>query len=300
MRRGGLADPREPTGDRRGRLPPAAGALASRGGPASGRGGAPARWRRHRRAGAPARAGQDDRARTGREALRSRSAVPRDRTVGRRRHVRRVRRRSGRGRGHRRRHHPRPRRDRGRQRRHGEGRRLVPDDLQEGPARAGDRDGEPAAGRVSGRFSRRLPAAAGRDLPGPRPLRARLLQQRAAVGRRHLPGGRDHGLVRRRRRLPADHERRVATSWRAPARSSWPGPHLVKAAIGEAIENEELGGAVVQCDISGVVDHRHPDEATCLAQDPRSVRAARSCPHRRRSPAARRATRCFRRPSSTA
>jgi acetyl-CoA carboxylase carboxyltransferase component len=47
------------------------------------------------------------------------------------------------------------------------------------------------------------------------------------------------------------------------------GAHLVKAAIGEQIENEELGGALVQCDISGVVDHRHPDEASCL----RKIRA---------------------------
>jgi 3-methylcrotonyl-CoA carboxylase beta subunit len=44
------------------------------------------------------------------------------------------------------------------------------------------------------------------------------------------------------------------------------GSHLVQAAIGERIENEELGGAVVQCDISGVVDHRHPDDASCLAK----------------------------------
>jgi len=44
------------------------------------------------------------------------------------------------------------------------------------------------------------------------------------------------------------------------------GSHLVKAAIGEQIDNEELGGALVQCDISGVVDHRHPDDATCLAK----------------------------------
>jgi acetyl-CoA carboxylase carboxyltransferase component len=44
------------------------------------------------------------------------------------------------------------------------------------------------------------------------------------------------------------------------------GPHLVKAAIGEEVDNEELGGAVVQCDISGIVDHRHPDDATCLAK----------------------------------
>ncbi len=42
------------------------------------------------------------------------------------------------------------------------------------------------------------------------------------------------------------------------------GSHLVRAAIGEKVENEELGGAVVQCDVSGVVDHRHPDDAACL------------------------------------
>jgi 3-methylcrotonyl-CoA carboxylase beta subunit len=44
------------------------------------------------------------------------------------------------------------------------------------------------------------------------------------------------------------------------------GSHLVKAAIGESIDNEELGGAIVQADISGVVDHRHPDDASCLAK----------------------------------
>ncbi len=44
------------------------------------------------------------------------------------------------------------------------------------------------------------------------------------------------------------------------------GPHLVKAAIGETIAVEELGGALVQCDVSGVVDHRHPDDAACLAK----------------------------------
>jgi acetyl-CoA carboxylase carboxyltransferase component len=44
------------------------------------------------------------------------------------------------------------------------------------------------------------------------------------------------------------------------------GAHLVKAAIGEEIGNEELGGALVQCDISGIVDHRHPDDAACLAK----------------------------------
>ncbi len=44
------------------------------------------------------------------------------------------------------------------------------------------------------------------------------------------------------------------------------GPALVQAAIGEQVPAEELGGALVQCDISGVVDHRHPDDASCLAK----------------------------------
>jgi acetyl-CoA carboxylase carboxyltransferase component len=43
------------------------------------------------------------------------------------------------------------------------------------------------------------------------------------------------------------------------------GPYLVKAAIGEQIEVEALGGAEVQSDISMVVDDRYPDEASCLA-----------------------------------
>ncbi len=43
------------------------------------------------------------------------------------------------------------------------------------------------------------------------------------------------------------------------------GSHLVKAAIGEEIDNQELGGAFIQCDVSGVVDHRHPDDVSCLA-----------------------------------
>jgi len=44
------------------------------------------------------------------------------------------------------------------------------------------------------------------------------------------------------------------------------GAHLVQAAIGEKIDNQELGGAFVQADVSGVVDHRHPDEDSCLAK----------------------------------
>jgi acetyl-CoA carboxylase carboxyltransferase component len=42
------------------------------------------------------------------------------------------------------------------------------------------------------------------------------------------------------------------------------GSHLVKAAIGEEVGNEELGGATVQCEISGVTDHKMPNDEPCL------------------------------------
>lgn len=42
------------------------------------------------------------------------------------------------------------------------------------------------------------------------------------------------------------------------------GPYLVKAAIGENVDKETLGGAETQCEISGVTDYRMPDDQTCL------------------------------------
>ncbi len=44
------------------------------------------------------------------------------------------------------------------------------------------------------------------------------------------------------------------------------GPHLVKAAIGEEIDTETLGGSVVHSEISGIVDHRMQDDEECLAR----------------------------------
>lgn len=67
------------------------------------------------------------------------------------------------------------------------------------------------------------------------------------------------------------------------------GSHLVAAAIGERIENEALGGAVVQADISGVVDHRHPDEASCFAKlrsQFAQLAAGEHAPYARRAPVA--------------
>jgi 3-methylcrotonyl-CoA carboxylase beta subunit len=42
------------------------------------------------------------------------------------------------------------------------------------------------------------------------------------------------------------------------------GSYLVKAAIGEDIDNETLGGSISQTDLSGVIDDRFPDEKSCL------------------------------------
>lgn len=43
------------------------------------------------------------------------------------------------------------------------------------------------------------------------------------------------------------------------------GSYLVKSAIGEDIDNETLGGASTHCEISGVTDYKHPNDAACLA-----------------------------------
>ncbi len=42
------------------------------------------------------------------------------------------------------------------------------------------------------------------------------------------------------------------------------GPYLVKAAIGENVDKETLGGATTQSEISGVTDYKMPDDPTCL------------------------------------
>ncbi len=44
------------------------------------------------------------------------------------------------------------------------------------------------------------------------------------------------------------------------------GPALVKAAIGQNISHEELGGAHVHAAISGTIDYREPDDDACLAR----------------------------------
>jgi 3-methylcrotonyl-CoA carboxylase beta subunit len=42
------------------------------------------------------------------------------------------------------------------------------------------------------------------------------------------------------------------------------GPYLVKAAIGEDVDNETLGGATTHCEISGVTDYKMANDQECL------------------------------------
>jgi 3-methylcrotonyl-CoA carboxylase beta subunit len=42
--------------------------------------------------------------------------------------------------------------------------------------------------------------------------------------------------------------------------------HLVKAAIGEVIDNETLGGATTQTEVSGIIDHKMKDDDACLTR----------------------------------
>jgi acetyl-CoA carboxylase carboxyltransferase component len=49
------------------------------------------------------------------------------------------------------------------------------------------------------------------------------------------------------------------------------GPALVKAAIGQEVSSEELGGAYVHAALSGTVDYREPDDDACLARLKRLV-----------------------------
>src|SRR5947199_84307 len=56
------------------------------------------------------------------------------------------------------------------------------------------------------------------------------------------------------------------------------GPALVKAAIGQTVSHEELGGAKMHASISGTIDFREPDDPACLARLRRLIAAL---PHER-------------------
>jgi len=56
------------------------------------------------------------------------------------------------------------------------------------------------------------------------------------------------------------------------------GPALVKAAIGQDVDSEELGGAAMHSEISGTVDFREPDDESCITRIQRLMLAYESVP----------------------
>lgn len=56
------------------------------------------------------------------------------------------------------------------------------------------------------------------------------------------------------------------------------GPALVKAAIGQEVSSEELGGAQMHAEISGTIDFREKDDPACIARVRRLMQANRAAP----------------------
>ncbi|MBL8799082.1 MAG: acyl-CoA carboxylase subunit beta [Planctomycetia bacterium] len=54
------------------------------------------------------------------------------------------------------------------------------------------------------------------------------------------------------------------------------GPALVKAAIGQTVSHEDLGGAAMHASVSGTIDFREPDESSCLDRLRRLIAAVKS------------------------
>ena len=69
------------------------------------------------------------------------------------------------------------------------------------------------------------------------------------------------------------------------------GPALVKAAIGQTVSHEDLGGAAMHAAVSGTIDFREPDDEACLERLRRLVGAAAAGRRPRRARPSRRAGR---------
>ena len=80
----------------------------------------------------------------------------------------------------------------------------------------------------------------------------------------HPAGRGGDGLVHGRRRLRAGDERRDRSSCKNQGTIFLGGPPLVKAATGEVVSAEDLGGGDVHTRISGVADHLAENDAHAL------------------------------------
>ena len=159
-----------------------------------------------------------------------------------------------------------------RQRRDGQGRHLFSDDREEASARAGDR----AARTVCPASTWSIPAAPTcrtrtRSFPTATISAASSTTRRSMSAARHSADRRRDGLLHGGRRLCAGDVGRERSSSRTRARSSSAGPPLVKAATGEVVSAEELGGADVHAARLG------RGRSLCAEDD-----AARACASRAR------------------
>ena len=165
-----------------------------------------------------------------------------------------------------RRHRPHPGRrlHGGRQRRHREGRHLLPDDGEEAPARAGDRASRttcrastwsiPAARSCRSRTRCFPTATTSAASSTTRPTcRAKGIPQVAVVMGSCTAGG---------AYVPAMSDETVIV--RNQGTIFLGGPPLVKAATGEVVSAEDLGGGDVHTRISGVADHLAENDAHAL------------------------------------
>ena len=185
-----------------------------------------------------------------------------------------LRRRGAGGRDH---HRHRPRlgpRMRGRgQRRHGQGRHLLPDDGEEASAGAGGGAAEPAALHLPGRFS------GGANLPNQDEVFpdkddfGRIFYNQATMSAEGIPqiavvmGSCTAGGAY----VPAMSDEAIIVKNQGTIFLG--GPPLVKAATGEVVTAEDLGGGDVHTRISGVADHLAEDDGHALSLARRLVAA---------------------------
>ena len=94
-------------------------------------------------------------------------------------------------------------------------------------------------------------------------LRRDLQAQRRRL-RRHPPDQRDHGPLRRRRRLQPGHDRLHLHGATAQSQMFITGPDVVKTVTGEEVTLEQLGGAMTHATKSGVATFVTADEKSCL------------------------------------
>ena len=92
----------------------------------------------------------------------------------------------------------------------------------------------------------------------------RIFYNQAQMSALGIPKWRCHGVVHRRRRVHSGHERRVVMV-RQQGTIFLGGPPLVRAATGEEVDPETLGGTEVHTRVSGVADHQAADDEDALA-----------------------------------